>query len=517
MKRLLFVIFFSAAAFAQAPAPAFESAYIRLSPPTTNPTLRGGVLRVGRYEVRTATMVDLISIAYNKESNTILGGPNWLDWDRFDVIAKVPLGASRENLSPMMQNLLADRFKLIVHNDSKPMPAFALTAGKGKPKLKEAVKNDDPKGCQGVPQNPPPGTVPYQVIACHSITMASFADVLRGFGAGTYVPDPVVDQTGITGEWDFELKFTPRNRLAQAGPDGLTLFDAVDKQLGLKLEAAKIPRPVLVVDSVNQTPTPNPPGTTIPPAPQDEFEVATIRPSRPDATGQNARLVGGRLDISNFSLKELIRLAWELSPNDEFLQGLPKFADTARFDIAAKVTTSDNVKPEELDVDTLIRLLRTLLIDRFEIKSRMEDRPVTAYTMTAKQPKLTKADPQNRTNCKAGAGTTAILNRLITCQNTNMVQLADVLANMANGYVRAPIKDSTGLTDYYDFSINFSGVALLPGARFDPSATAGTTDPNGSLTLPEAIEKQLGLKLELSKRPLPVLVIEHINETPTDN
>jgi uncharacterized protein (TIGR03435 family) len=98
-----------------------------------------------------------------------------------------------------------------------------------------------------------------------------------------------------------------------------------------------------------------------------------------------------------------------------------------------------------------------------------------------------------------------------------MVQLADVLANMANGYVRAPIKDSTGLTDYYDFSINFSGVALLPGARFDPSATAGTTDPNGSLTLPEAIEKQLGLKLELSKRPLPVLVIEHINETPTDN
>ena len=78
----------------------------------------------------------------------------------------------------MLQNLLADRFKLVVHKDIKLMPAFALTAGKGKPKMKEGRAGSGEPGCQGVPQNPAPGTVPYQVISCHNMTMATFAGVL---------------------------------------------------------------------------------------------------------------------------------------------------------------------------------------------------------------------------------------------------------------------------------------------------------------------------------------------------
>jgi uncharacterized protein (TIGR03435 family) len=70
---------------------------------------------------------------------------------------------------------------------------------------------------------------------------------------------------------------------------------------------------------------------------------------------------------------------------------------------------------------------------------------------------------------------------------------------------------------YWDFSVNFSGVNLLPGAQFDPNATSGTSDPNGSLTLPEALQKQLGLKLEMGKRPLPVLVVDHVEEKPAEN
>ena len=92
-----------------------------------------------------------------------------------------------------------------------------------------------------------------------------------------------------------------------------------------------------------------------------------------------------------------------------------------------------------------------------------------------------------------------------------------MLQQMANGYVRAPIKDATGLDGYYDFSVNFSGIPLLPGARFDPNASTGVSDPNGSLSLPEAVQKQLGLKLEMEKRPLPVLVVDHIEEKPTEN
>jgi uncharacterized protein (TIGR03435 family) len=481
--------------------------------------MRGGALRGGRYEVRTATMVDLISTAYNLESDKVLGGPSWLDWDRFDVLAEGPKTTTQAALSAMLQNLLADRFKLVVHNDTKLMPAFALMEGKGKPKVKQASGSGDPE-CHDVPQTPSPGTVPFQVMSCHNMTMAGFADALRRFGYGTYLPDPVVDKTGLTGEWDIDLKFTPRNRLAQAGSDGVTLFDAVDKQLGLKLEPQKAPLPVLIVDSVNQKPSANDPGvaTKIPPPAPTEFEVATIKLSPPDAKGQNGRMQNGRLDLKNFTLKQLMQIAWELNNNDELIVGLPKSADSTRYDILAKIATAGPGAAADLDDDTLIRMLRGLLIERFALKTHMEDRPVSAYTMTAtKQVKLQKADPQNRTHCKAGAGSTPILNRLITCTNTNTAQLAAVLQDMASGYVKAPIKDATGLDGYYDFSVTFSGVNLIPGGRFDPNANSEASDPNGSLTLPEALQKQLGLKLEIGKRPLPVLVVDHVEEKPVDN
>jgi uncharacterized protein (TIGR03435 family) len=464
-------------------------------------------------------MVDLISTAYNMEPDKILGGPSWLDWDRFDIVARAPQGKTQQDLSPMLQNLLADRFKLAFHKDTKPMPAYVLLAGKGKPKMKAATGSGEP-GCPGVPQNPAPGTVPYQVVSCHNVTMAMFADILRDLGRGIYFTDPVVDQTELGGAWDFELKWTQRNRLAQAGSDGISLFDAIDKQLGLKLEARKAPLPVLIVDSVNQKPTPNEAGVTakIPPAPPAEFEVATIKPSAPGAQGQNGRVQNGRIDLQNFTLKQMIQIAWDMGNNDEMIAGTPKSAESTHFDVVAKVATSGLVKVEDFDDDTLRLMLRRLLEERFSLKAHMEDRPVNAYTMTAtKQVKLQKADPQNRANCKAGAGTLPMLNRLITCQNVTMTQFAAQLQDLASGYVKAPIKDATGIEGAWDLSVNFSGVGLLPGRQFDPNAAAGTSDPNGSLTLPEAMQKQLGLKLQMEKRPIPVLVVDHVDEKPSEN
>jgi uncharacterized protein (TIGR03435 family) len=519
MKHMLLVALMSGVAFAQTGSPAFESAAVHVSARSNNPTMRGGALRGERYELRTATMVDLISVAYSMESDKVLGGPNWLDWDRFDLAAKVAPGTKQEDLRRMLQNLLADRFKLVVHKDTRPMPAFALSVGAGKPKMKEGAGGTE--GCGPVPQNPAPaGTVPYQAISCRNLTMAGLAGLLFDLGGGSYLPDPVVDQTGLSGTWDFELKWTARNRLAQAGSDGISLFDAVDKQLGLKLEAKKIPLPVLMIDSVNQAPTPNAPGVNaqIPPAPPTEFEVATVKPSAPDAAGQAGQIQNGRVDVSNFTLRQLIMLAWDLGNNEDFVIGLPNSAGSARYDISAKVSTSGPVDDREFDFDTIRIMLQRLLIERFGIKAHMEDRPVSAYTMTAtKQLKLQKAEPENRTNCKSGAGTSPMLNRMITCQNTNMAQLAVALQNMANGYVRAPIKDATGIEGYFDFSVSFSGVNLLPGRVFDPNAATGATDPNGSLPLPDALQKQLGLKLDLEKRPLPVLVVDQVQDKPADN
>jgi uncharacterized protein (TIGR03435 family) len=149
--------------------------------------------------------------------------------------------------------------------------------------------------------------------------------------------------------------------------------------------------------------------------------------------------------------------------------------------------------------------------------------------LSAGKPKLKKADPSNRTGCKEGPGpdgkdpriANPILSRLITCQNMTMAQFADQLPNLASGYAHVTVLDETGLTDAYDFTLNFSAIGLLRGGAVpgQPAGAegAGASDPNGALSLPDAVSKQLGLKLELKKRPMPVLVIDHIEEKPTEN
>jgi len=118
--------------------------------------------------------------------------------------------------------------------------------------------------------------------------MADFADDLHNW-AGGYLTSPVVDQTNLKGAYDFDFKWTGKGDLAKAGADGISIFDCVDKQLGLKLEAKTAPLPVVFVDAVNEKPTPNAPGLdkALPPPPPAEFEVAILKPSSPDTKGIN--------------------------------------------------------------------------------------------------------------------------------------------------------------------------------------------------------------------------------------
>src|SRR5439155_10799413 len=189
----------------------------------------------------------------------------------------------------------------------------------------------------------------------------------------------------------------PRAALALAGADGISLFDAVDKQLGLKLEMQNLATSAIIVDSVNQKPTDNLPGvaTRLPPGPPPEVEVADIKPTMPGVTQQLARIQNGRVDVQAFPLKQLLNLAWDIN-SDDLIAGTPKWMDSARFDIVAKVST-DGGAANQVDFDTLRLMLRALLVDRFKIATHTEDRPVSAYTLVAAKPKLTKADPSNRT------------------------------------------------------------------------------------------------------------------------
>ena len=533
----------SGAAFSQSTETpsTFALADVHTVAPGPNQFMRGGLMRGGRYELRTATMVDLIKTAYAVDEDNVIGGPSWLESDRFDVVVKVPPTASAETIRLMLQALLADRFKLVVHNGTKPLPEYVLTVGKGRSKMKEADGTGE-NGCQGQPrpQNLPPGTIPYITVACHNLTMAAFAEQLHQM-AGTYLGNPVVDSTGLKGSWDLEIKWTGRGQLAAAGADGISIFDAVDKQLGLKLELQKVQLPVIVVDSVNQQPTENLAGTakSLPVIPT-EFEVAVVKPSTPDSKQvRNPFQPGGKLDLQGFTLKFLIQIAWDLN-GDEMLAGGPKWLDSDKFDIVAKAATATvlhgpaNAPP--VDIDALRLMLRALLLDRFKLAVHNEDRPVSAYTLVAVKPKLTKADPSNRTRFKEGPALASkdprdknpLLSRLVTCQNMTMAQFAAQLPNIASGYIKSPVQDATGLEGAWDFTLSFSPIGIFQGgggrggerggdAAPPTGGAVAASDPTGTLSLFEAVEKQLGLKLEMRKRPLPVLVIDHVEQKPIDN
>src|SRR5205823_4336269 len=158
---------------------------------------------------------------------------------------------------------------------TRPLPTFALTVGQNKPKLTESNGSTVPE-CEYQP-----AIFGFQVYACRNITMDAFVQRLRQI-APDYLAAPVVNETGLERTWDFDLKWNNRSRISQPDAIRTTIFDAIDQQLGLKLAPKSAPAPVLVVDRVNEKPTPNPPDTEklLPPR-AVQFEVADLKPSRP--------------------------------------------------------------------------------------------------------------------------------------------------------------------------------------------------------------------------------------------
>src|ERR1700733_13129419 len=250
--------------------PWFEVWDAHFRPGRVPPFSFGGGIAGDKFVLRNATMVELISAAYGIDGDRVIGGPTWLDADRFDVVAKAAPNTSPENMRSMLQGALGDRFKLVIHHAVKPMPAYVLTLGKGKPKLKES-DGTGAAGCEAQKQSPG-GSRQFSEFSCRNMTMEAFAQSLHQL-AKSYMTKPVVDSTALHGTWDFDVKWMPLAALAYAGHDAVSVFDAVDKQLGLQLELQTSPLPVLVVDSVNETPTENSPevAKVFPESPRREF------------------------------------------------------------------------------------------------------------------------------------------------------------------------------------------------------------------------------------------------------
>ena len=203
---------------------------------------------------------ELIMIAYGVGGRQ-LAGPGWLidppgqasgDVPRFDLVAKVPGDASRDQIPLMLQNLLVDRFKLRVHRESKPIVIYALTQAKGGLRIKPVPEGE--KRQSGCARNMF-GANGVTTAVCQNMTAAQLAQQLQTLAPAYFREGPIVDQTGITQAYDYTLEWITLQQ-RDAGEEGPSMFDAVDK-LGLHLERQKGTAEVLVVDQSEKMPTEN--------------------------------------------------------------------------------------------------------------------------------------------------------------------------------------------------------------------------------------------------------------------
>ncbi len=500
----------------------------------------GGLIRDGIYINRDATVLNLIRTAYGVTVDVIAGGPNCMKSDLFDIVAKVPQGTTPATANLMLQALLSERFRLVIQREMSPRPAYVLSVGKGGSKLKRAAASAD-SGCRQDLVGEPggrggqagPASLPNMKVTCHNLTTKQIAENLRqmaGSYHNTYLEHDVLDSTKLEGAWDFELEFTPIGLTGDKGRDAITIFDAVNKQLGLKLEKQDVPVESLVIKSVNRNPTANSPEVAtalVLAAPR--FEVASVKPIDPNqprmpgAGGSQLRYIG--------TLRSLIAQSFQIQPNaaGDVVIGLPKSADSQLWDITAKLPSTGegspivvNGRPQMPPRRVVMQMLLGLLADQFELKAHTENREVTAYALTVEEGKLklTRADPSERSDCRPDSNAPKpfpSITTMVNCTNLTMAEFARNL-EQATGFFDHPIVDATGLEGGWNFMIGWSSqrAQQAPNPNQAGGATAQASDPNGSITAYEAVEKELGLKLVKQKRSIPVIVVDHVAEKPVE-
>jgi uncharacterized protein (TIGR03435 family) len=206
----------------------FEVASVKPVNPPAGPHVVSLIVNHGRLNIEAAELRQIVGLAYAIQRVRVQGGPEWADSDQFDIVAKAENpDATRDQVRSMLQTLLAERFKLTVHRETKQVPAYSLVLAKSGSKLKEAA----PDRKSGLADTVSPTGERLTVFESSPLR------ILVNMLANT-LGSPVVDKTGLDGLYDYTFEW----------PDaGSSLFASVD-QLGLKLEAKKAPVEVLVMD-----------------------------------------------------------------------------------------------------------------------------------------------------------------------------------------------------------------------------------------------------------------------------
>jgi uncharacterized protein (TIGR03435 family) len=500
----------------------FDSVEIFTSAPNTLPGMRQAFAQ-SRYELRDATLVDLIRTAWDIPSQNVTGGPQWMDTERFDIVAGTQPGASPDALRSMLQKVLEDRFGLSLHTHSGTDLAYTMTVGSTV--LAHPASASDPTGCvlqSSAPLPNPQGfTQPAVTLVCNNTTAAAFAQALAGLreGSGYLFDYPVLDRTALTGTWNFRLTWTSRNAWHPdpVTTDGTTLFEALEKQLGLKLTFSRIPGTLVVVDSASE------PKTLPRPRTPTRFATADIRADDAHAStlpcGHIDIQPGGRVLI-NMTLRSMILETQGTSGSHEFI-GDTRFLDAPCWRVQAQSPVPDDAQPgwsgvlwNGVDIGSMRVMLRGLLEDRFKLATHTEQRPINGFALVAATPTLKTAEPSNRSGCEEGPGVNGsnpdwkdprfanpLASRLVTCRNVTLEQFAQELNQLMPG-VGGPLVDRSGLPGRYDITINFS-----------PDTTITRGRP-GIIPFSEALKTQLGLELQPTRVPAPMLVIDHVEQQP---
>ena len=262
---LAFVVITAAMLPAQSPprpitSEAFDVVSVKLNQSQVNPY--GGFVPNG-FEAVAATVQQLISLAYGVSVTQILDAPSWIRTEAYDVTARTGRStpASPASMTAMLQRLLVDRFKLMAHREQREAPVYALLVARNDGRL-GARLNVAPLDCDNRAAKAPPGTPGLSICgidrgpglsAGRSMTIAQLSGVL-----GSIVGRPVVDRTSLEGIYDWDLSWTPtpgepgpRSEPAAAG-DGISIFTAIQEQLGLKLESERGVIDALVIDRIER-------------------------------------------------------------------------------------------------------------------------------------------------------------------------------------------------------------------------------------------------------------------------
>ncbi len=221
------------------PKPTFEVATVRPSPPNHGYTSISP-FGTDRFTATNASLSYLIQLAYSIDGrHQLSGAPDWLDSEFFDISAKAVEGAhlTYEELQPLLQQLLQDRFHLVAHRETRDLPGYVLLVAKGTPRL-HITK----------------GGAPYGYIISGKLRLQNSEIDSLAATLTTPTGRPVINKTGIQGNYDIKLDYAAESATDSSLP---SIFTALQEQLGLKLESQKVPVQMLVIDHIDKTPTEN--------------------------------------------------------------------------------------------------------------------------------------------------------------------------------------------------------------------------------------------------------------------